>query len=163
MKDKETYGKHEEGNVVSFQQFQDFLNEKYSQYDLDFNRDFLPRMKDMALDCYLSAKQSLNPNKRGNSYELLGFDFMIDEDFRTWLIEVNTNPYIGLHNKGMSHIIPEMFKDMHKITIDPIFDPETTDLPSEENDFKIGKFDLLYSREKGVNKRRDPQEGVYPI
>ena len=117
----------------------------------------------MALDCYLSAKQSLNPNKRGNSYELLGFDFMIDEDFRTWLIEVNTNPYIGLHNKGMSHIIPEMFKDMHKITIDPIFDPETTDLPSEENDFKIGKFDLLYSREKGVNKRRDPQEGVYPI
>jgi hypothetical protein len=31
-------------------------------------------------------------------FELLGYDFLIDEDFRLWLIEVNTNPYLGTPN-----------------------------------------------------------------
>ncbi len=55
-------------------------------------------MKDLVIDCYLSAINSLNPNKRDNCFELMGFDFMIDEDFRVWLIEVNTNPYFGVLN-----------------------------------------------------------------
>ena len=55
-------------------------------------------MKDLALDCYMSCKNVLNPANRRNSFEFFGFDFMIDEDFRVWLIEVNTNPYIGIHN-----------------------------------------------------------------
>lgn len=83
---------------------------------------FVSRMKDIAIDCYLSSKNVLNPNKRRNSFEFFGFDFMIDEDFRVWLIEVNTNPYIGIHNKGMKHILPEMFDSLFKIVLDPVFD-----------------------------------------
>jgi hypothetical protein len=80
-------------------------------------------MKDLAIDVYLSAKHKLNPSKRRNSFELFGFDFMIDEDFRVWLIEVNTNPYIGIHNKSMKHILPEMFSDLYKLVLDPVFEP----------------------------------------
>jgi D-alanine-D-alanine ligase-like ATP-grasp enzyme len=40
----------------------------------------------------------LNPNKREICFELMGFDFLIDDDFRVWLIEVNTNPYFGVLN-----------------------------------------------------------------
>jgi tubulin--tyrosine ligase len=43
----------------------------------------------------------MNPNKIKSCFELFGFDFMIDVDFRTWLIEVNTNPYLGMQNKHM--------------------------------------------------------------
>ena len=111
-------------------------------------------MKDIAIDCYLSAKNTMNPNKRRNSFEFFGFDFMIDEDFRVWLIEVNTNPYIGIHNKGMKHILPEMFDDLFKIVLDPVFEgqPDKTSadvLPNEDTG-----FDLLYSRWRGINKRR---------
>ena len=109
IKNKDLYGIHEEGNTVSIEQFQEYLTSAFPHYELDFNRDFLPRMKDIAIDCYLSAKQTLNPVKRRNSFAFFGFDFMIDEDFRVWLIEVNTNPYIGIHNKSMKHIFPEMF------------------------------------------------------
>ena len=28
------------------------------------------------------------------SFELFGYDFMLDEDLNPWLIEVNTNPSI---------------------------------------------------------------------
>lgn len=122
MKDRTNYGKHEQGNTVSYQDFQKFLDEQYGQYKLDFHRDFVLRMKDLALDCFLSGKNSINPCQRRNSFEFFGFDFMIDEDFRIWLIEANTNPYIGLYNDRMMDIIPNMLDGLFKIVLDPIFE-----------------------------------------
>ena len=93
----------------------------FPEHNLNFDEHFLKRMKDIAIDCYMSAKNILNPNKRRNSFEFFGFDFMIDEDFRVWLIEVNTNPYIGIHNKGLKHVVPNMFEDLFKIVLDPVY------------------------------------------
>lgn len=98
-------------------------------------------MKDISIDVFLSGKNNLNPHKRKNSFELLGFDFMIDEDFRVWLIEANTNPYIGIHNKNMKHIVPSMFRDLFKIVLDPVFQSNPYPKPEDMTD-----FDLLYSR-----------------
>lgn len=115
-------------------------------------------MKDLAIDVFQSAKSTIHPSKRKNCFELFGFDFMIDEDFRTWLIEVNTNPYIGLHNRSMKHIVPQMFRDLFKIVLDPVFMENTYPKPEDLTD-----FDLLYSRARNINKRRHPTEGIYPI
>ena len=142
VKNKDTYGLHEEGNTVSFQQFEQYIKEQFPNYNLEFDRDFLQRMKDIAIDCYMSVKQTLNPNKRKNCFELFGFDFMIDEDFRVWLIEVNTNPYIGIHNQKMKHILPKMFVGLFKIVLDPIHSPDEI----IENPHEGTGFDLLYSR-----------------
>jgi D-alanine-D-alanine ligase-like ATP-grasp enzyme len=65
---------------------------------VSFNDHILPRIKDLVIDCFVAAIPGLNPNKRENCFELMGYDFMIDEDFRVWLIEVNTNPYFGVVN-----------------------------------------------------------------
>ena len=103
-------------------------------------------MKDLALDCYLSAKNSINPLKRKNSFEFFGFDFMIDEDFRVWLIEVNTNPYIGIHNDSMIDLLPSMLSGLFKIVLDPVFE----NLKQEEIDniHQDTEWDLLYSRKR---------------
>lgn len=58
----------------------------------------MPRIKDLVIDCFMAAQGQLNPQKREVCFELMGFDFLIDEDFRVWLIEVNTNPYFGVLN-----------------------------------------------------------------
>ena len=61
-------------------------------------------MKDLIIDSILSVKTQLNPNKRKNIFEIFGYDFLIDEDFRLWLIEVNTNPYLGIPNTFIGNV-----------------------------------------------------------
>ena len=58
----------------------------------------IPRMKDIVIDSFCSVKSQVNPSQRKHHFELFGYDFMIDEDLRVWLIEVNSNPYIGTPN-----------------------------------------------------------------
>ena len=146
---------------MPFSEFQNYLNENFGEHNLQFEKDFLMRMKDIAIDCFLSAKSSMNPSKRRNSFEFFGFDFMIDEDFRVWLIEVNTNPYVGIHNDSMNDVLPRMLHGLYKIVLDPVFEH----LSQEEiENISVGTdWDILYSRVKSINKRRSINEGIYPV
>lgn len=46
---------------------------------------------------------------------------MIDEDFNTWLIEVNTNPSLSESSKYLCELVPRMIDDLIKITVDKEF------------------------------------------
>ena len=95
VKDKATFGAHEAGNTVSFELFQKYLDDKYPEYDVQIKDAFLPAMKDIVIDTIQSTKKDLNQKQRKFCWELLGYDFLIDEDLRTWLLEVNNNPFLG--------------------------------------------------------------------
>jgi hypothetical protein len=71
------------------------LDDEYPDLEVSIKDHFLPRMKDMAIDTILSIKSELNKKERRHCYELLGYDYLIDEDFRLWLLEVNNNPFLG--------------------------------------------------------------------
>jgi len=49
---------------------------------------------------------------------------LIDEDFRLWLIEVNTNPYFGVPNVYIADLLPKMMDDLLDIVVDPIYQPD---------------------------------------
>ena len=49
-------------------------------------------MKEIAKDVVKACSGSIDPEFKGNNFEIFGLDFMIDTDFNLWLIEVNTNP-----------------------------------------------------------------------
>ena len=72
----------------------------------------MPRMKDIIIDSFLSVRKQLNPNNRKNVFELFGFDYLIDEEFRLWLLEVNTNPFLGTPNDDMRKLIPNMMEHL---------------------------------------------------
>lgn len=42
----------------------------------------------------LSVKRKINKSQRQWCFEIFGYDFMIDEELKPWLIEANTNPCI---------------------------------------------------------------------
>jgi hypothetical protein len=117
-------GKYEDGNTLSFKEFQDYLDEFLKEDCVDFKNDIYPRIKQLVVDSILSAKNSMHEGNRGrHSMELFGFDFMIDEDYRAWLIEVNTNPFLGTQNEWHGKLVANMIEDMVALVIDPMFPP----------------------------------------
>jgi hypothetical protein len=64
---------------------------------------------------------------------------LIDEDFRIWLIECNTNPYFGIANAYIADLLPKMIDDMVRLVVDPIYPPRNK--PEERENL----FELLYS------------------
>ncbi len=43
--------------------------------------------------------------------EIFGLDFMIDENFKVWLIEVNTNPCLEVYCSVLAKIIPSLIEN----------------------------------------------------
>ena len=51
------------------------------------------------------------------------------------MIEVNTNPYLGMPNTYMKQLMPKMTNDMIKLVVDPIYEPRYVPDPDQENGF----------------------------
>lgn len=49
-------------------------------------------MRETARAAIQSTYRSIAGSRKQGLFELFGMDFMIDEAFRPWLIEINTNP-----------------------------------------------------------------------
>jgi D-alanine-D-alanine ligase-like ATP-grasp enzyme len=54
-------------------------------------------------------------------FEIFGYDFMIDENMKAWLIEVNTNPCIEESSQILKQYLPRMIDDAFKLSIDVVF------------------------------------------
>jgi len=72
-------------------------------------------------DTYRAVYGKIDPLKRMHCFEVFGYDFMIDEDFKVYLIEVNTNPCLETSCPLLARIIQEMLDNSFKIAFDPLF------------------------------------------
>ena len=119
QKDGKDYSKFEDGNQISFFQFHKYM--KNTIADFDFNGIILTQIKDIIRKTYYATINKLNPHNNLNSFEIFGYDFMIDDDLNTWLIEVNTNPCIEESSTLLKALIPRMLDDAFRLTLDEIF------------------------------------------
>ena len=69
------------------------------------------------------AYKKIDPDRKQFSFEIFGFDFMIDDNFTVYLIEANTNPCLETNSSILSRIIPVMLDASFRIAIDPILPP----------------------------------------
>jgi tubulin polyglutamylase TTLL1 len=117
------YGKYEKGNKLSYAELQKYLDATYPSRKFSMAESFLPKMKHFATEAVKATYALLDPARRKNNFELLGLDFMMDEDFEPWLIEVNTNPCLELSCPLLRRIIPAVIENTFKLCIDPLFPP----------------------------------------
>lgn len=64
------------------------------------------QIKKIITDSISATYYVIDPKRRCHSFELFGYDFMIDENFKIYLIEVNTNPCLEQSSLLLSKIIP---------------------------------------------------------
>ena len=92
----------------------------------------------------------IDPKRRQHSFEIFGYDFMIDENFKVYLIEANTNPCLELSCPLLARIIPAMLDSAFRIALDPLFPPRLDITAARKNAntlpemLPINKFELVF-------------------
>ena len=82
QKYSEEYGKFEDGNKLSYKDFQRYLDFKYSEKKINFLNDIVPIMKNLIKDSILSVYLKIDPKRRLNCMEIFGYDFMLDHHLK---------------------------------------------------------------------------------
>jgi len=117
------YSKYENGNKLSYTDFQRYLNKTHADKKYNFVNDVIPELKNIARKGVESTFKALNPMKRQHMFEIFGLDYILDEDMKPYLLEMNTNPCLELSSTYLSYLIPHMIESALQISLDPIMPP----------------------------------------
>eukprot|EP00056_Hartaetosiga_gracilis_P008547 m.122185 g.122185 ORF g.122185 m.122185 type:complete len:406 (+) comp12934_c0_seq10:46-1263(+) len=85
------FGKYEEGNEMFFSDFDDFLRTKGKNIE----DDILPQVYEIVSMCFDAAEPRLRVDPEYLKYfpfQLFGFDFLVDAEYKVWLLEINGAP-----------------------------------------------------------------------
>ena len=115
------FGKYESGNEASFDDLQKNIDVNYNA-KYNFKKDIFPKIKSIIQFVFESVKFKINPLDRKYSFEIFGFDFMIDSEFDPFLIEVNSNPGLEESSPLIKMLVPRMIDDALRLTLDKEFD-----------------------------------------
>ena len=121
QKYSDNFAKFEIGNEVPFHDFQSFIDECYPKRKYSIKEHLMRQVKEIVDITMKCAKAQINLDKRKYSFEIFGYDFMLDSEFNLFLIEINTNPGLEESSPWIKTIVPRMLDDALRLTIDVLF------------------------------------------
>lgn len=149
------YGGIVKGNIVSLKEIENEImgedriakekgaEEHRQPIHLGF---FKEKIREIVKTTFDATASILEKAKRHHNFELFGYDFMIDENRKVWLIEVNSVPSLSESNPYMSKFMSRALDDLMKLTIDKIYpspsyvkEQQTSpyELPPHRNDVNL--------------------------
>ena len=137
QKYNENFEKYESGNEISFVDFELSVNNT-----INVKKDLLPRLKEIIIYTMKCVKNKINKEDRRLCFEIFGYDFMFDVDYKPYLLEINTNPGLEISSPLIEMLIPRLIDDAFKLTIDKVFLISPNNLEKmKKNPLKVGGYD----------------------
>eukprot|EP01038_Epipyxis_sp_PR26KG_P008086 gene8086-10954_t len=152
QKNSKSYGKFEDGNKMDFHELQEAINAEYPNAPKDcVHNSIFPEIKRMSKVSLEAAAEQMKKTSILKSFELFGYDYMVDENLNPVLIEINTNPCLEFVCPLLTNIITDLINNTIKVAIDPLFPPPTVNNRTKACEEAIElinneevKFDLFY-------------------
>ena len=111
------YGDDISGFMWSHEQISEWIKNNPESGGRDLMKDKIqPRMKEIAKWSLMCAAECIE--HRANSWELYGFDFMVDDNFNTWLIEINSSPACDYSTKTTERYVQKALVELLSVTLD---------------------------------------------
>lgn len=89
----------------------------------------------MSVDCYITQGLKRMPHK-GNCFEMLGFDILLDSDMKPWLMEVNLSPSLATESPLDLKIKSNLFLDTMNLMCLRKFDRRKENIQKKKNRVK---------------------------
>ena len=126
QKNHPQYQQYEPGNQLSFTDFSVFLlktekipkQQTHPSQAADQEHHLRDFRKCQGTNSRIDLNHKVKP--KFQTFEIFGFDFMIDREFKVFLIEANTNPCIEESSPLLKQLIPRMLS-IDKLTVDDAF------------------------------------------
>jgi hypothetical protein len=99
------YGALMKGNIFSVSELEDYARAAGKRPELP---TFMAQIRETIRRAFDATHDILNPNLREHSFELFGFDFMVDEKFKVWMLECNSGPSLSESNAFLSQLLHRM-------------------------------------------------------
>eukprot|EP00929_Paragymnodinium_shiwhaense_P074709 TRINITY_DN3823_c0_g1_i1.p1 TRINITY_DN3823_c0_g1~~TRINITY_DN3823_c0_g1_i1.p1 ORF type:complete len:907 (-),score=215.11 TRINITY_DN3823_c0_g1_i1:76-2796(-) len=103
-----------DGACVSHEDFKAELQALTGE-DAFWDERLLPQLKRIVVETMRAGKEKLQP--RHDSFELYGFDLMVDEDMRMWLLEVNLSPGCEGRTPFLERMLTRMSKRLVEVAM----------------------------------------------
>jgi hypothetical protein len=129
------FSKIEIGNEIPFYEFQRELDRKKT--GINFKKDIYPKIvRIVRLTGGAAIQGKMNFMNVKNCFEIFGYDFILDENFKPYLLEINTNPGLEISSPLINQLLPRMIDDAFKLTIDDDFSV-SSDFIKQESKFPV--------------------------
>ncbi|OMJ91801.1 hypothetical protein SteCoe_5585 [Stentor coeruleus] len=142
------YGKYESGNKMSYGELQKYLDIYYNSRPVNFIEEVGTKIKKIVKDTIKCAVPGIKKKMFSHTFEIFGYDFLLDEEFKPWLLEVNTNPCLELSSSHLARIIPSMLDNAFQLVIDSLFQNNFS-LKNDMPAITENKFELVYHSLEG--------------
>ena len=132
------FSKIEIGNEIPFSEFQNDLDRKKT--GKNFRKDIYPKIVRIIRLTGGAAKiGKMNFMNVKNCFEIFGYDFILDQNYKPYLLEVNSNPGLEISSPLINQLLPRMIDDAFKLTIDEIFSL-SSDFINQKSRFPVDNY-----------------------
>eukprot|EP00455_Lapot_gusevi_P051856 TRINITY_DN7822_c0_g1_i2.p1 TRINITY_DN7822_c0_g1~~TRINITY_DN7822_c0_g1_i2.p1 ORF type:complete len:134 (-),score=8.26 TRINITY_DN7822_c0_g1_i2:71-418(-) len=80
-------------------------------------QDLWPQLVTVIRETLAAVQYIFEPTSEYVNFQFFGYDFMLDEDFNLWLLEINATP------ASAEYLLNQMVADFIQVAVDEIFPP----------------------------------------